>query len=109
MNWLLSRKRTLQDTVTALKEDKELYDWETASISGMSLVPSQPREFLASDEFLAAILDCRSIHGIRWVLQETFLKASLLEVNHRQHSRNQRIWHHLLQVIQDLFWNMEEV
>ena len=40
MNQLLSQIRTLQDKVNALKEEKEFYDPETASSSGMSQVHS---------------------------------------------------------------------
>ena len=48
-----------------------------------------------------------------WVLQETFLKAHLLEKDHPQlSSRIHGIWHHLLadcdQVIREILWNMVE-
>ena len=39
---LLSQIRTLQDNVNALNEEKEFYDPETASSSGMFHVPCQP-------------------------------------------------------------------
>ena len=42
MNQLLSQIRTLQGKVNALSEEREFYDPETASSSGMSHVPSQP-------------------------------------------------------------------
>ena len=47
------------------------------------------------------------------ILQETFVKAYLLEKDHPQlSSRIHGIWHHLLadcdQVKQEIFWNMEE-
>ena len=46
---------------------------------------------------MAAILDCRLIHGILWVPRETFLKAYLLEKDHPQFSSKiQGTWHHLL-------------
>ena len=41
MNQLSSEIRTLQDKVNALSEEKEFYDPETASSSGMSHVPSR--------------------------------------------------------------------
>ena len=42
VNELLSRIQDLEDKVNALNEEKEFYDPETASTSGMSHVPSQP-------------------------------------------------------------------
>ena len=38
--------------------------------------------FRVPEPCVAAILDCHMIHGILWVLQETFLKAHLLEKDH---------------------------
>ena len=74
MNQLLSQIQTLQDKVNALNEEKEFYDPETASGSGMSHVPTQPsripspRGMLSRDSGLP-----HSMHGIRWVLQEMFM------------------------------------
>ena len=34
------------------------------------------------EKCVAAILDCRTIHGILWVLQETLLNDYLLEKDH---------------------------
>ena len=67
----------------------------------------------APEERLAAILDCRSIHGILWVFQDAFLKAFLLKKDHPQlSSKIQGIWHNLRadcdRVILEIFWNMEE-
>ena len=42
MNRLWSPIRILQEKVNAVNEEKEFYDPETASSSGMSHVPSQP-------------------------------------------------------------------
>ena len=42
VNQFLSQIQDLQDKVHALNEEKEFYDLETASSSGMSHVPSQP-------------------------------------------------------------------
>ena len=88
-------------------------DPETASSSGMSHIPSQPWEFRVLEEWLAAILVCRTIHGIRWVHQETFLKIHLLKEDDPQHSsRIQAGWHHFLvdwdQVAQEIPWNMKK-
>ena len=58
MNQLLSQIRTLQDNVNALNEEKEFYDPETASSSGMSRVSSRhsripsPRGMLSRDSGL---------------------------------------------------------
>ena len=42
-------------------------------------------------------LDCRVIHGMLWVLRETFLKAYLFEKDHPQlSSKIHGIWRHLL-------------
>ena len=47
--------------------------------------------------YLAAILDCRTIHGILWVLHETFLTDYVLEKDEPLLSSTiQRIWHPLL-------------
>ena len=70
VNQLLSQIQDLQDKVNALNEEKEFYDPETASRSGMSHFPVNPREFRVPEVCSAAILDCRTIHGTRWVLQE---------------------------------------
>ena len=46
---------------------------------------------------LAAILDCRTTHGILWVLQETFLNDHLPEKDEPLLSSTiPRIWHPLL-------------
>ena len=46
--------------------------------------PANPWLFRVPEGCLAAILDCRSTHGILWVLQETFSKAYLQEKDHPQ-------------------------
>ena len=59
--------------------------------------PVNPWQFRVPEECPATILDCRLLHGVQWVLQETFLKAYLLEKDRRHLSSNIRgIWHHLL-------------
>ena len=59
--------------------------------------PVNTLQFRVPGPCLAAILDCRTIHGILWVLQETFLNDCLLEKDEPPlSSRIQRIWHPLL-------------
>ena len=72
--------------------------------------PANPWIFRVPEVRFAAIRDCRSIHGIPWVLQETFLKAYLLEKDLPQlPSRIDGIWHHLLvDWTSEILWNMEE-
>ena len=56
--------------------------------------PVNPLLFWVPEPCLAAILDCRTIYGILWVLQETFKNDHLLEKdNPRQSSTIQRMWH----------------
>ena len=71
------------------------------------------REFRVSEEWLAAILVCRTTHGTRCVPQDTFLKIHLLQQGHLHHSSRSRVfWHHLLanwdQVTPILPWDMEK-
>ena len=63
MNEFLFEIWTLQDKVNTLYEEKEFYDPEAASSSGMSRVPSQPS----------------TTPDPRGMLQEMFLKAHLLQ------------------------------
>ena len=104
MTCLCNRKRTLLQWISSWLKfgiyrtrpipwptQENFNDPETASSSGASHVPSQPSS----------------------ILQETFLKAYLLEKDHPQlSSRIHRIWHHLLadwdRVIQEILRNMEE-
>ena len=93
---LLTRIQDLQNKVNSLSDARDFYDPESGSSSGMSRVfqstvknsESQP------EPCLAAIRDCRMIHGILRVLQETFLNDSLLEKDDPLLcSTIQRIWH----------------
>ena len=68
MNQLFAQIQDLQDKVNSLNDEREFYDLETA-------FPVNPRDFRIAEVCLAAILACRTIHGTRWVLQETFLKS----------------------------------
>ena len=56
-----------------------------------------PWLFREPEVYIAAILDCRLIHGMLWVLQETFLKAYLLDkIDHQLSSKIQGTWNLLL-------------
>ena len=79
MNQFLSQICTLQDKVNVLNEEKEFYDPETGSNSGMSHVPSQPLRVPSPRGMLSRELDCRTFHGTRWVVQEMFLRIHLLK------------------------------
>ena len=103
----------LHDKVNALNDAKEFFwSWNCEQLWIILRSQSSLREFRVLEEWLAAILTCRMRHGIRLVLQQTFLKVYLLKVNHPQHSRIQRIWHRLLadwcQLGQVKFWNREK-
>ena len=71
--------------------------------------PANPWIFRVPEVCSAAMLDCRSIHGILWVFQETFLKASLLEKDHAHlSSKTHGIFRRLLaDRHQEISWNME--
>ena len=73
MHQLLSQIQTLQDKVNALNEEKRIFTiWrQRAALEGPTF-PVNPREFRVQEVCVAAILDCRTVHGIRWVLQEMF-------------------------------------
>ena len=59
--------------------------------------PVSPPLFRVPEPCLAAILECRMINGILWVLQETFLDDYQLEKDKLLLSPTiQRIWHPLL-------------
>ena len=54
--------------------------------------PVNPQEFRVPEERLAAILGGRTIHGTRWVSQDTFLKIHLFPKGHpHRSSRSQGI------------------
>ena len=91
VNQLLSQIQELQDKVNSLKEEKEFYDLECPTF------PVKPREFRVKNVRLPAILDCRTTHGIGWVLREMFSKIHTVQVGHLHcSSKLQRIWHHHL-------------
>ena len=97
---ILTQIQDLQNIVDSFSDARAFYDPETASSSGATHVPqSNPLLFQVPEPCLAAILDCRTIHGILWVLQETFLNDYLLEKGHHQLSSTiQRICHPLFKI-----------
>ena len=64
---LLTQILELQNKVNSLSDAREFYDSETAT-------PVNPLLLRFPEPFVAAIPDCRMIHGISWVLQETFFE-----------------------------------
>ena len=74
---LFTQIQDLQNKVNSLSNAGFFDDLDTAS-SSPTLENSEPQECLA------AILDCRSIHGILWVLRDTMLNDYLLEKDHPQ-------------------------
>ena len=97
MNQLLSQIQELQDKVNSLSEEKEFDDPETASVSRISQVPNQPLSIPSPRGMLSRDSGMPLMYGVPRVLQETFLKANLLEKDHPQlSSRIYGIWHHLL-------------
>ena len=111
---LLTQMQDPQNRVNSLSDAREFRDPETARSSGASHVPSQLLTISSPRGMPSRDSDCRLIHGILLVRQETFSKAYLLEKDHPQlSSRIHRIWHHLLadldRVLQEIWRNMEEV
>ena len=77
---LLAQIQDLQNKVISLSDAREFYDPESGSSSEATHVPSlNPLPFRVPGPCLAGIVDCRTINGILWVLQETFLNDHLLE------------------------------
>ena len=62
--------------------------------------PVNPLLFRVSETCPAATLDCRMMHGILWVLQETFLNDYLLEKDKPLLSSTSiRIWHFFSRIV----------
>ena len=88
MNFMPKRKRTFYDE-SALFSDPDsarqgerlerregiLRSGDSEQLWNVTTFPVNFREFRAPEVCSAAILDCRNIHGIRWVLQEMFSTA----------------------------------
>ena len=94
----LAQIQDLQNNVHSLSDAREFHDPETASSSGATHVPSQPSAISSPRTMLcrdSALPHCT--RDTRGVLQETFLKAYLLEKDHPQlSSKIPGIWLHLL-------------
>ena len=73
--FILTQNQDVQNEVNSLSDAREFHVPERASGSGASHVPSQQTIPSPQNNPLPRILDGRMIHGILWVLQETFLKA----------------------------------
>ena len=85
----------IQELVNSLSDTMEFDDPESWSSSGATHVPGQTPAIPSPESGRAAILDCRVIHKIVWVLQETFLNDHLLKKDDPlQSSTIQRIWRH---------------
>ena len=91
----LTHIQDLQSKVNSLSDARDfLRSWIREQLWNVPRFPVNPREFRVPEPCLAAIRDCRMIHGILRVLQETFLNDSLLEKDDPLLcSTIQRIWH----------------
>ena len=77
--------------------ERILRSWNSEHLWGDPRSQSNPLLFRVTEPCLAAILDCRMVHGILWVLHETFLNDNLLDKDEPLLSSTiQRIWHPLL-------------
>ena len=92
----LTQMQDLQNNVNSLSAAREFHDLETGALEQPTF-PVNPLLFRVPGPCLATILDCRMIHGILWVLQETFLDDYFLEKDEPLlFSTIQRIWHLLV-------------
>ena len=105
MNFMPKRKRTFYDE-SALFSDPDsarqgerlerregiLRSGDSEQLWNVPTFPVNFREFRAPEVCLAAILDCRNIHGIRWVLQEMFSTAHLLQKEFVENRRDADAW-----------------
>ena len=82
MSQLLTQLQDLQNKVNSLSDARDNF---TILKQGAALerptFPVNPFQFRVPEPCLAAILDWRMMHGILWVLQETFLNDYLLEMD----------------------------
>ena len=70
------QSRQLQNQVNLLAEEKEFYDLDTASSSGVSHVLLAIQWLLRVQELcLGTLMDCRLRHGIPQVIQDTSLRT----------------------------------
>ena len=78
---LLAQTRGPQEKANSFSDAREFHHPEIASNSGASRVPVIPSQFRDPELCLAAILDCRLIHGILWEFPETSLNDFLLKMD----------------------------
>ena len=96
---------------------ENFYDPESGSSSGATHVfPSNFDYFWVPEPCRAAILDCRAIHKMVRVLQETFLNDHLFKKDYLlQSSTVPRIWHPPLRnwdlrwIVKPYWWNLFSV
>ena len=94
---LLSQILDSHNKANSLSEERDFHDPETASSSGASNVPCQPLTIPSTRSMHCRDLDCRQIHGIPMLLNETCFKACLLQKYHPPcFSKNRETWHLLL-------------
>ena len=82
MSQLLTQIQDLQNKVNSFSDARDTF---TILKQGAALerptFPVNPLQFRVPEPCLAAILDCRMMHRILWVLKETFLNDYLLEMD----------------------------
>ena len=86
---LLTQIQDLQSKVIPLQTQESFPILKQRAASGATHVPNQPPHRVPGP-CLAAILDCRMIHGTSWVLQETSLNDYLLEKDEPLLSENSK-------------------
>ena len=70
---LLTQIQDLQNKVNSLSDARNFYDLDTAKqLWSTPTFSVSPLLFRVPEPRLAAVLDCRVIHGLFWVLQERF-------------------------------------
>ena len=81
MTQLLTQIHDLQNEINPLSDAREFYDPEMKQRAALErpTFPVNPLLFRVPEACFVAILDCRMIHGILWVLHETFLNDYLHE------------------------------
>ena len=90
---LLTQIQDLQNKVNSLSDAREFFLKQPATLERPT-IPVNPLPTRVPGPCLAAILDCRTIHGILWVLQEAFLNDHLLEKDEPLLSSTiQKTWH----------------
>ena len=92
---LLTQLQDLRNKVHSLSDAREFFTiLKQLGALERPTFPVNPLLFRVPGPSLAASLDCCTIHGILWVLQDTFLNDHLLEEDGLLLSSTiQRIWH----------------